>query len=221
MKKCKQALIFGTGSIAEVAMYYLERDSIYSIAAFISDDGVDSFCDRDVIRTDVVTKKYPPKDYDAFVAIGYSAMNKNRKKCMNFMMDRGYRLLNYVSSDAHIYTDLELNRKSNLFILENNVIQPFVKIGNGVYLWSGNHIGHHSVIKDYSFVSSHVVISGHCTIGECSFLGVNSTISEGVSIGDENIIGAGAYIKKNTENGSVYHMPMASKSSKNSNFFMK
>ena len=38
-------------------------------------------------------------------------------------------------------------------------------------LWSGNHIGHHSVIEDNVFVSSHVVISGGVTIGDGCFLG--------------------------------------------------
>ena len=48
----------------------------------------------------------------------------------------------------------------NCFIFEDNTIQPFVKIGDDVVLWSGNHIGHHAEIGDHCFISSHVVISG-------------------------------------------------------------
>ena len=50
----------------------------------------------------------------------------------------------------------------NCFILEDNTVQPFVTIGNNVTLWSGNHIGHDSVIEDDCFISSHVVVSGTC-----------------------------------------------------------
>ena len=53
----------------------------------------------------------------------------------------------------------------NCFILEDNTVQPFVRIGSNVTLWSGNHIGHDSTIGDHCFISSHVVVSGHVDIG--------------------------------------------------------
>ncbi|WP_245213936.1 hypothetical protein [Rhodoferax sp. AJA081-3] len=59
----------------------------------------------------------------------------------------------------------------NCFILEDNTLQPFTKIGNNVILWSGNHIGHHGEIHDHVTFTSHVVMSGHCSIGPYSFLG--------------------------------------------------
>ena len=62
----------------------------------------------------------------------------------------------------------------NSFILEANTLQPFVNIGNDVVLWSGNHIGHHSIISDHVFFTSHVVLSGNCVVGSNCFLGVNS-----------------------------------------------
>ena len=49
----------------------------------------------------------------------------------------------------------------NCFIFEDNTIQPFVVVEDNVILWSGNHIGHHSVIKNHNFVSSHVVIDDY------------------------------------------------------------
>lgn len=92
----------------------------------------------------------------------------------------------------------------NTFIFENNVIQPFVTIGNNCILWSGNHVGHRSVVKDHTFISSHVVISGYCEIGEYCFLGVNSTFNDHVKVGDQCVIGSGALITKDTEANRVY-----------------
>lgn len=66
----------------------------------------------------------------------------------------------------------------NCFVFENQTIQPFVKIGNDVIIWSGNHIGHHSMIGDHCFISSHVVISGNVKIEPYCFLGVNSSIRD-------------------------------------------
>ena len=81
--------------------------------------------------------------------------------------------------------------------MENNVIQPYAKILNNVFIWSGNHIGHHSIIKDHVFISSHVVISGNCILGDNIFLGVNSTIIDNLEIEDFTLAGAGSVINKN------------------------
>jgi carbonic anhydrase/acetyltransferase-like protein (isoleucine patch superfamily) len=79
-----------------------------------------------------------------------------------------------------------------------------VEIGNNVILWSGNHIGHHSIIEDNVFVSSHVVISGHCRIGRNSFLGVNSTLRDGLNLGAYNTLGAGCLIVKDTLDDKIF-----------------
>ena len=88
--------------------------------------------------------------------------------------------------------------------MENNVVQYAVRIGNNVVLWSGNHVGHQSLIRDHVFVSSHVVISGYCEVGENCFLGVNSCIANNVQIGKDCLIGMGAVVNKNTEERRVY-----------------
>ena len=56
---------------------------------------------------------------------------------------RGYTLISYVSSKATTFPGFTCG--DNCFILEDNTIQPFVTIGNNVVMWSGNHIGHHTV----------------------------------------------------------------------------
>ena len=95
-------------------------------------------------------------------------------------------------------------------------MQPYVEIGNNVILWSGNHIGHHSVINDHNFISSHVVISGHCIIEENCFIGVNSTFAHKLTIKKETLIGAGAILAKNTEEKGIYVPPKSVKLDKTS-----
>jgi acyl-[acyl carrier protein]--UDP-N-acetylglucosamine O-acyltransferase len=84
------------------------------------------------------------------------------------------------------------------------VIQPHVRIGSDVILWSGNHIGHDSTIEDHVFIASHAVISGNVTIGESTFVGVNATFRDGIRVAPRCVIGAAAVIMKDTAEGGVY-----------------
>ena len=204
----KKIIIFGTGAFAEVVKYYLTHDSDYDVVAFTAHRKFiieDKFCGLPVTAFEDTESKYPPTEFSMFIAMGYKNMNKIRAQIFNESKKKGYELISYVNSKATVWDDLSIGE--NCFIFENNVIQPFVKIGNDVILWSGNHIGHHSKISDHCFISSHVVISGSVTIGSNCFLGVNSTIRDGVKIEDECLIGANVYVENNTQAKQVYKSP--------------
>ncbi|MCJ8344918.1 acetyltransferase [bacterium] len=204
MKKTKKAIIFGTDSFADIVYFYLTNDSEYEVVAFTATkeylDKKSKF-DLPIIAFDQIEKNYSTNDYEMYIAVGYVKMNKIRAKFYNEAKSKGYRLLTYISSNASVYTK-EIG--DNCFILEDNTLQPYLKIGNDVVFWSGNHIGHHSIIGDHCYITSHVVISGHCEIKEYSFIGVNATIRDSITIEKENIIGAGAIILKSTAEKDVY-----------------
>jgi len=201
----KKVIIFGASTFAEVGNFYLTHDSEYEVVAFTvnkAEMNQKQFLNLPVVPFETIEKEYPPKDYAMFIAVGYKNMNKNRAKLCQDAKKKGYELISYVSSKATIWDDLIIGE--NCFIFENNVIQPFVKIGNDVILWSGNHIGHHSEIGDHCFISSHVVISGKVKVGPYCFLGVNSTIRDDITIGSECVIGAGSLILHDTKEKEVY-----------------
>ncbi len=200
----KQIVIFGTGPIAEVAGYYFENDSEYSVAAFTVDDAYferPEFDGKPVVPLSKLREAYPPETYDAFVAISYTQMNKIREQKYMTMKELGYRLVSYISSKCTCFTKLI---GDNCLILEDNTIQPFVKIGNNVTLWSGNHIGHHSEIADHCFLASQIVVSGGVKIESNCFVGVNATLRDHITISRETLIGAGCVILKDTTPRSVY-----------------
>ena len=145
--------------------------------------------------------------------MSYAKVNDLRRNRYLDALRRGYKCVSYVSSRATVLNGGEVAGAigSNCFILENNTIQPFSKIGNNVTLWSGNHVGHDSVIQDHTFVASHVVISGNVTVGESCFLGVNSTLRNGITLGARTVLGAGALLMESTEEESVYTTPAAEK----------
>ena len=198
-------VIFGAGDIARLAHYYFTRDSEHQVAAFTVDQEYlkeESFLELPMVAFEGVAELYPPQDYKMFVALSYAKMNRLRAEKYYQAKDLGYDLVSYVSSRCSLLTDYPVG--DNCFILEDNTIQPFVKIGNNVTLWSGNHIGHDSIIDDHCFLASHIVVSGHVHIHSYCFIGVNATLRNSITIARETLIGAGAVIMKDTVERGVY-----------------
>jgi len=203
-------VLFGAGDIARLAHYYFSTDSEHDVVAFTVDAAyrtADHFQELPLVAVEEVAARYPPADFKMFVALSYTGMNRVRAEKYAQMKTLGYDLVSYVSSRCSYLSQYQPG--DNCFILEDNTVQPFVRIGNDVTLWSGNHIGHDSTIGDHCFISSHVVVSGHVDIGPSCFIGVNATLRNSIAIAERTLIGAGAVIMKNTRPGSVYTAPRA------------
>jgi sugar O-acyltransferase (sialic acid O-acetyltransferase NeuD family) len=203
--KNKSLIIVGLGETALLAYEYFTHDSEYEVVAFAAGREFitqDSLCGRKVIPLEDLATERPPDTCTLFVAISSGKLNRDRARVYGLLKAQGYFFASYVSSRAFVWHDVEIGE--NCFILENNTLQPFVKIGNNVTIWSGNHIGHRTIVKDDCFVSSHCVISGFCELGRGSFLGVNCTIEDHVVIGEDNFIGARALIQKDTGARGLY-----------------
>jgi len=198
-------VIFGAGDIARLACLYFTRDTEHEVVAFTVDEQYltgSSFRDLPLVAFENVRDIYPPDEYQMFVALSYAKMNKVRADKYRQAKEAGYELVSYVSSRCSFLTDHPVGE--NCFILEDNTIQPFVKIGNNVTMWSGNHIGHDAVIDDHCFLASHIVVSGYVHIGSSCFIGVNATLRNSITIAPETLIGAGAVIMKDTVEKGVY-----------------
>ncbi len=201
----KQLVIFGMGDIAQLAHYYFSNDSMYEVSAFTVDASYitsSEFCGLPVVPFDELANLCSPDSHDLFVALSYSRLNQIRKEKYLAAKSIGYRLASYVSSRASILNEGRIG--DNCFILEDNTIQPFAIIGNNVTLWSGNHIGHHSIIHDHCFISSHVVISGGVEICESCFVGVNATLRDHIKVGERCVVGAGTLLLADAEPEGVY-----------------
>ena len=218
-----QIVIFGVGDFAQVAAVYLREDSEHEVVAFTAHD---RFIDDrfllgvPVVPFEQITESHPPDDVAMLVATGFKRVNRQRTEFYEACKRLGYGFVSYVNSSVRLYGDVTIGE--NTFVFEENVIQPFARIGNNVILWSGNHIGHHVVIEDHCFIASHAVISGRTRIGESSFVGVNATFRDNVTVAPHCVIGAGAIIMADTVEGGVYAPrptePLSKKSSDLKNF---
>lgn len=200
-----KVVIFGVSQWAELAHFYLTHDTDHEVVAFTLDGDyieASTYKDRPVIAFEQIEQYYSPGEFKMFIPMSFKRMNHVRAEKYYEARKKGYELISYVSSKATVFPDF--NCGDNCFILEDNTIQPFVKIGNNVVMWSGNHIGHHSVIKDHVMITSHVVISGACTIGDYSFFGVNATVREETIIAHDTLVGMSVAILKDTNEFEVY-----------------
>jgi sugar O-acyltransferase (sialic acid O-acetyltransferase NeuD family) len=199
-----KVIVFGTNDLAELTHWYLSNDSDYEIVAFtVNRDYLkkDTFKGLPVIAFEELEKLYPPTEYLFFAPMTGTKMNNNRKRIYEDGKKKGYQYISYISSKATICGN---KIGENCFILEDNTLQPFTEIGNNVIMWSGNHIGHHGIIEDHVFFTSHVVLSGHCHVKERAWFGVNSTIRDGLTIGEGCLIGMGSLVTKSTDDDGLY-----------------
>lgn len=201
----RDLVLVGNSSLAEIAFEYFSKDSDYRVVAFAVERAYlrrEELFGLPVVPLEELPERYRPERHSAHVAIPYTQLNRLRHRLVAQLDAWGYSLASYISSRAFVWDNAQLGR--HCFIFEDNTVQPFVSIGEGTILWSGNHIGHHSRIGSYCFISSHVVVSGHCEVGDRCFLGVNSTIGNNVTIGEECWIGPGTTIVRDVPPQTLY-----------------
>lgn len=217
-----KVVIFGAGKIADEAYFYLTNDSPHEIVAFTVDGKYltdENKLGLKVVPFEEVERRFPPSDYQMFVAVGYQDLNRFRAQKYEEAKAKGYRLISYVSSQASNVGKVEIG--DNCFVLEFAVIQPMAKIGSNVFIWSANHVGHHAIVEDHCYIAGNVVISGSTKVEPYCFIGVNATLGHEITIGRESFIGAGALITKNVEPQSVYITPSTPKYRLDSSTFLR
>ena len=201
----KPFIILGAGDFAQLAAHYI-KNAGHKVEVLVVDDAryktAEKVDDVSVVVAPMeeINRHFPPRYFDAFVAIGYSKLNSNRVRKCEHLQALGYTLPPLI----HENVNHETRVGDGSFIFEDNTLQPFSEVGDYCVLWSGNHVGHHSKIGKGCFITSHVVVSGRCSIGERCFLGVNSTIVDGVTVGDRCIVQAGAVVDKDLLPESVF-----------------
>ena len=205
MQKTRKLVLFGDSAFAEIAREYFDHDSPYEVVAFtVTADylGAGTKDGLPVVPFEQVADLYPPDEHDLHVALVYNQLNRAAHAVLR--RGEGARLpRSPTTSRRRAFVWRNVTMGDNVFIFEDNTVQPFVTLGSNLVLWSGNHIGHHSTLRDHSFISSHVVISGFCDIGESCFFGVNSTVGNNVTVGADCLVGSGALIVRDVPAGSL------------------
>jgi sugar O-acyltransferase (sialic acid O-acetyltransferase NeuD family) len=202
--KSRKLLIFGSSAFADIAAEYFSVDTEYEPVAFTVERKFlkeTTKAGLPFVAFEELQDYFDPKEHWVFVATVYTQLNRLRTRLAAEAKQKGYKLASYISPRSFVWRNVTFGE--HCFVFEDNTLQPFVEVKSNVVLWSGNHIGHHSVVRDNCFVSSHVVVSGFCDIGENTFLGVNCTVANNVKIARDNWIGPGVVVSKDTSEGQL------------------
>lgn len=200
-----KVVLFGTGKIAEEVYYYLRDDSPHEVVAFTVDRayiGGEQKFDLPVVAFEDVERLYPPDAFQMFVAVGYQGLNRLRAAKYAEAKAKGYSLISYISSRACALGNVNIG--DNCLVLEFTTVQPGAVVGNNVFLWCANHVGHHAAVRDHCYISGQVMIAGNTVVEPFCYIGVGSTLGHQITIGSDSFIGAGCLITKNAPPKSVY-----------------
>jgi len=200
----KKIVIYGKGDFAKLMYHYFKTDSKYNVVAFCVDKpfkNSDTYCKLPLISCEDMYKKYPNKNYQSFVAVGYSNM-RIRKIMFDKIKDMGYTCVNYISSKANVDKSLLLGE--NNVILQGSTIEPFVKINNNNIIWSSVTISHDVKIKSHSFFASQSLVGGFSIIKNNCFIAFKSTIINNIILDKETLLGSCSLQLTNTKKYTQY-----------------
>lgn len=200
-------VIFGAGEVAQVAKAYLDlyaRDRVVGFTVDAAYRGSDTFLSLPLVDWERLDERFPPENVRLLGPLSYARMNDLRAERYLEGKRRGYEFASFVHPGSHVHA---ARIGENSFILENNVIQPFVDIGVGALVWSGNHIGHHASVGDFCFLASHIAIGGGTSLGERCFVAGQVGIESRLTIGRASFIGSGAIVKQDLADESVVPGP--------------
>src|SRR3954463_667776 len=96
-----KVVVFGIGDFARIATVYLDEDSPHEVVAFTVDQRYiegNELLGRPVVAFEQVAERYPPGQYAALVAVGFSKVNQARAEVYGRVKELGYELITYVNS---------------------------------------------------------------------------------------------------------------------------
>lgn len=211
----EKVVIFGLRDLAQLAQYYFNTDPgyiNYIVSGFtinrefmteeeLSNANKNLKFNLPIVAWEEIVQVFPPKEFKLFAPINAFKMNGFREQIFNEGKKKGYKFVSYISSWATVLTE---SIGENVFIQENNTIQPFVKVGDNTIIWANSHIGHHSDIGKNVFITSEVCVSGNCVIKDNCYLAVNSTIRDGLTLAESTLVGMGTTMTKSSDAYGVY-----------------
>ncbi len=191
----KTLVMLGAGGHAKVCYEIAVAMDQWEQIIILDDHPTNDFFETSGKLSDV--ENYPNADF--FVAIGD---NKKRKKLLNDIQNKNYKIISLIHSSAIISPTV--NVETGTVIMPGVVINANTKIGKGCILNTSCTVDHDNNIGDYVHISPGANLAGNVTIGALSWIGIGATILNNLSIEKEVILGAGSLVIKNLLKTGTY-----------------
>lgn len=201
----KPLVLFGNGQVAAATCERFRHDTDYQIVAFTVDGPYlkePTFLGLPVIAFEDLATHYPPDEVDLHISISYRGVNRLRAEKFTQSKEKGYALVNYISSRAVV--DASVTLGENCIIGANSIVDPFVEIGDNVVIAAGTVIGHHTRIGNHCFIGAGAAVSGSVQIEDYCFVGTGAVVRDRLTLRSASVIGAGAVILEDTVEKGVY-----------------
>jgi len=131
------------------------------------------------------------KNYSYFVSIGDNILRKRISEKLIPVLGMPENALHKTAIISR-----SMNSGTGNMFAPRVVINPLVKIGNGVICNTACVIEHECVINDYVHIAPGAILCGNVNVGEGSFIGAGAIVKQGVTIGKNVIVGAGTVVIK-------------------------
>lgn len=198
----KNYIIFGDSPFAERLAKYILFEKESKLLCFTQED---DFCSRkSILELPVIPlselRNTMDCKFEILVAMGYSQMNNLRERMYNILMEAGFVIGSWISSNAMVYSN---KIGEGTIILPNTMIGPECEIGKCNFFESSVVLSHDNKIGDFNFFSTNAVLGGCAIVQNHCFLGLNCTIKSSIEILDYSLIGSAANVLNDTEFYSV------------------
>ncbi|MBK16591.1 MAG: hypothetical protein CMK49_01050 [Prochlorococcus sp. SP3034] len=209
--------IFGIGTLAKLAHYYITKDMKQKVSAFVIDKDKNqgnkssTFQEIPILFWDEFINSHNNDEYKMFIAVAYKRM-RNRLEVFERVKSYNYSLLNIVSSSSFVSED-SIQGENN-FIMPGAVLEPGSKIGSNNLIWSNSTICHDSQIGNHNFFGANFTMGGRSRVGDLCFFGFSSTITDNIQVNNEVILAANSFLNKDAKSLSRYQGVPAKKYSR-------
>jgi sugar O-acyltransferase (sialic acid O-acetyltransferase NeuD family) len=196
-------VVFGCGQIAQTAAHYAEAWDVGEVVAFAVDPAYRTAATcrgRPVVAADTLRDDYPPDRHRAFVAVGYQELNALRARTVARLRGWGYQLPSIVNPAARTLVTTGVNC---LVVPGESSLEPFVTLGDDVFVWNAVSLSHFVSIGDDCWLSNGTVLGGNVAVGRGSFLGLGVTVNNRVKIGAGCLVGSGALVTRDLADGQA------------------
>lgn len=194
----KKIIVFGNGGHAKTIYGYFYDENI--VKGFVVDDAfVEAqpvIGEMQVLPFSRILEIFPPTEYAVLVALGFKDLNQLRKDKTKELLALGYEFVSFI--DRSVRVPHYYNVGTNTIVIGYTDIHEGVTINSGVFVSSGVVLGHDSVLEDYSWIGSGVVLTGCVRVGQSSVLGMNVSVKQNTSLSHHTLISPNAFVNMDT-----------------------
>lgn len=188
-------VIYGAGGlgreVAEIVRRINERHRFWNLLGFL-DDGAEAGTLSGGLP--VLGGRSVAEEFDGPLDVVLSIARPSDKRAIYEALKRcpHVRFPNVIDTDSKL--------SSRIAMEEGVVVSHFcslsvdISLGRCVFINTGSHVGHDSVLGDFCSVMPNVNISGNVTIGAESTIGAGASILQGRSVGSGVMVGMGTIV---------------------------